>query len=73
MATPRKKWPQSAQYALDDALKMLREAENLAKRGRLNLEENRRQEAKIDFADIERLVAKSIATLLLGREGKYEE
>lgn len=52
---------------------MLREAEVLAIQGRRNLEENRRQEAKVDFADIERLVAKAIAALVLGREGKYDE
>lgn len=72
MATPRKKWPQHAQNALDDALAMLREVESLAKQGRRNLEENRRQEAKVDFSDIERLVSKAISALILGREGKYE-
>ena len=73
MATPRKKWPQNAQNALDDALVMLKRAEILAVQGRRNLDEGRRQEAKVDFADIERLVAKAIAALVLGREGKYDE
>jgi hypothetical protein len=69
VATPRKRWPNHALWALEDVTAILLDIQALARQTQIAVQDNSRLEATIIAGDIRDKAARGVAILSTARNG----